>query len=222
MKSQFLLRSQTLFLPQKQVLKPYYPEAMATTTRDLKIHLSKRQRGLRICLCVSSLVILVAAILILIFTIFKPKDPSVFVNPVDLENFQVLSPNSSGAPLNLVITIQNPNYASFKNRNGSGYLKYGDTIIAEIPLESRLFPARSTTNVSTTANIQTEKLLKDPNFMVAVEGGAFNMTSEAKLSGKVRMAKIIRLKAKVYLSCTISLNISAFQTASTCISKLKL
>ncbi|XP_027908949.1 uncharacterized protein LOC114168364 [Vigna unguiculata] len=185
-------------------------------------HLLKRRRGLRICLCLSSLLILVAVIMILIFTIFKPKDPSVFVHPVDLKHFQVLSPNSRGAPLALVITIQNPNYASFKHRNCSGYLKYGDTIIAGIPLEQRSYPARSTTDVTTTADIQTHKLIKDPNFLSAVEGGVFNMTSEAKLSGKVRMANIIRLKAKVYLSCTISLNISAFQTTSTCISKLKL
>ncbi|WVZ03334.1 hypothetical protein V8G54_024140 [Vigna mungo] len=218
MRSEYDLRSTTLFYLQKPVLKPYYPEAMAS--RDLK--LLKRQRSIRICVCVSSLLILIAVIMILIFAIFKPKNPLVYVNPVDLENFQVLTPNSSSAPLPLVITIQNPNYATFKNRISSGYLKYGDTIIGKIPLESRSYPPRSITNVTATANIQTDLLLKDPNFMSDMEGGGFNMTSEAKLSGKVSVLKFIRLKANVYLSCTISLNLSALQTTSTCVSKLKL
>jgi len=228
MRSPIFFRSPPLFFPQNQVFfkgsnNPYYPyspEAMAT--RDLKIHLSKRQRGLRICLCVSSLLIIIAVILILIFTLFKPKNPAVFIHPLDLENFQLLTPNSTTAPLGLVITIQNPNYARFKHGNCNGYLKYGDTIIAEIPLGQRSYPARTTTNVTTTANIETEKLIQDSNFWSDIQGGIFNMTAEAKLSGKVRMVKIIRHKAKISISCAISLNMTAIRATSTCISKIKL
>ncbi|KAK7342132.1 hypothetical protein VNO80_25075 [Phaseolus coccineus] len=221
MRSQFFLSSPTLFFPQKQVFKsyPYYPEAMATS--DLKNHLLKRQRGLKICLCVSSLLIIIVVIAILIFTIFKPKNPAVFIHPLDLEHFQLLT-DSSSAPLGMVITVVNPNYARFKHRNCSGYLKYGDKIIAEVPFGTRSYPARSTTNLTTTADIETEKLIKDPKFWSKIEGGVFNMTAEASLSGKVSMVKIISLKAKIYISCAISLNLTAVHATSTCISKIKL
>lgn len=222
MRSQFFFSSPTLFFPQKQVLKScylYYPEAMATS--DLKTNLLKRQRGLKICLCVSSLLIIIVVIAIIIFTIFKPKNPAVFIHPLDLEHFQLVS-DSSRAPLGMVITVVNPNYARFKHRNCSGYLKYGDKIIAEVPFGTRSYPSRSTTNLTTTADIETEKLIEDPNFGSEIEGGIFNMTAEAKLSGKVSMVKIISLKAKIYISCVISLNITAVHATSTCITKIKL
>ncbi|KAK7404917.1 hypothetical protein VNO78_05968 [Psophocarpus tetragonolobus] len=181
-------------------------------------------RGFKICLLVSSLFFIIVAIVIvtLILTMFKPKNPDIFINPVDLENFQLLTPNSTTAPLDMVVTIVNPNYGSFKQVNSGAHLKYRDTIIAEVPLEARLFPARTTTNVSTSADITTEKLIADPNFWSDVEGGVFNLTAEAVLDGKVTMIKIFKLKAKIYIHCGISFNITAVDASSSCISKIKL
>ncbi|CAJ1979030.1 unnamed protein product [Sphenostylis stenocarpa] len=191
-------------------------------SKDLRIHLSKNHNLIKICLGVSALLIIILVIVLLIFTIFKPRNPTVSVHPLHLEHFQLLSPNSSIAPLGLVITIENPNYASFKHGNCSGYVKYRGIVIAEAPFGARSYPARSTTNVTTTADIETAKLINDPNFWSDIAGGVFNLTSEAKISGKVSMIKIIRLKAKIYLSCGISLNITAVNATSSCMSKLKL
>lgn len=217
--SQFFLRTPALFFPHKQVCKgnnlyyPHYPKSEKMATR-----------GLKICLAVSSLFLIILAIVIvtLILTIFKPKNPDIFLHPVDLENFQLLSPNTTSAPLGIVITIVNPNYGNFKYVNSSGYLKYRDTIIAEVPLGIRSFPARSTTNVSTTVGIMTDKLIQDPKFLSDIEGGVFNLTAEATLPGKVTMIKILRLKAKIYISCGVSFNIIAVDASSRCMSKIKL
>ena len=132
------------------------------------------------------------------------------------------APNTTSAPLGIVITIVNPNYGNFKYVNSSGYLKYRDTIIAEVPLGIRSFPARSTTNVSTTVGIMTDKLIQDPKFLSDIEGGVFNLTAEATLPGKVTMIKILRLKAKIYISCGVSFNIIAVDASSRCMSKIKL
>ncbi|RDX71838.1 hypothetical protein CR513_48756, partial [Mucuna pruriens] len=217
--SQILLRAPALIFPQKLVCKgnnpycPYYPEAETMATRSLKI-----------CLAITTLLFIIVATVIvtLILTIFKPKNPVISIHPIDLENFQLLSPNSTSAPLGMVITIVNPNYGSFKYVNSTGYLKYHDTVIAEVPLETRLVPARSTTNVSTSAAIMTRKLIDDINFLQDVEVGAFNLTSTATLAGKVTVIKILRRKAKVYVTCDISFNITSVDFVSTCMSKIKL
>lgn len=210
----------SLIFPQKQFSKGqnlyclHYPKAETMATK----------RSLKICLALSSIFFIIVAIVIvtLILTIFKPRNPGIFLYPVDLEDLQLFSPNSTSTPLDLVITIVNPNYGSFKYIDSKGYLKYRDNIIAEAPLVTRSVPARSTTNVSTTAGIITRKLMDDPKFFSDIEGGVFNLTAKATLPGKVTMIKILRLKAKVYISCDISLNITALDTASNCVSKIKL
>nr|KYP37000.1 hypothetical protein KK1_041841 [Cajanus cajan] len=181
-------------------------------------------KGHKICLALSSLflIILAIAIVSLILTIFKPKNPDIFIHPVDLENFQLFSSNSTSAPLGMVITIVNTNYGSFRYKNATGYLKYRGTIVAEVPFETRSIPARSITNMSTSAGIMTAKLINDSKFWSDIEVGVLNLTSQATLAGKVTMLKILRIKAKVLISCGITFNITAVDAASTCRSKIKI
>ncbi|KAJ1404335.1 Late embryogenesis abundant protein [Sesbania bispinosa] len=192
---------------------PYYypePETMCT-------------RGLKICLAVTSFFLVIVAILILILslTIFKPKDPYVSVHPVGLENLDLFSTNSTSVPLDMVITIVNPNYGGFKWENSTGYLKYQDTIIAKVPIETKSIPAHSMTNVSTSAGLMSGKLTSDSKFWSDIEDGGLNFTSNATLHGKVHMLKVFKLKATVYISCDISFNISSMSSDSSCISKIK-
>lgn len=195
---------------------PYnsYPESKTMATR----------RGLRICSIVSAIFLIVAAtvILTLFLTIFKVKDPVVSVHPVGLENIQFFQPNSTTVPLGMIITIMNPNYGAFKSKNTTGYLKYRDTVVAEVPLERKTIPARGTVNVSTSAGLMSGKLIADEIFLTDVADGSFNLTAKAILPGKVHMLKVFKLKATVNISCDISLNISSMSTDSSCITKIKL
>lgn len=184
-----------------------------------------RRRGLKMCLAVSAVLLIIIATVIVTLsqTIFKPRDPGVSIHLVGLENFQLFSPNSTTEPLGLVITVVNPNYGSFEYINSIGYLNYRHTIIAEVPMESRSIPARSKINMTTSAGIMTQKMISVPKFWSDVDTGAFNLTSNATLPGKVNMLRIIKLKATVYISCDIYFNITAMNADnSICVSKLKL
>ncbi|KAL2328336.1 hypothetical protein Fmac_021763 [Flemingia macrophylla] len=181
-------------------------------------------KGHKICLAMSTLFLIIVAIVIvtLILTMFKPRNPDIFIHPVDIEDFQLLSANATCAPLGMVITIVNKNYGSFRYKNSTGYIKYRGTIIAEVPFETRSIPARSITNVSTSSDIMTGKLINDSNFWSDIEDGVFNMTSQATLAGKVNLVKILRIKAKVYISCGITFNLTAMDVGSSCRSKIKI
>ncbi|KAH1218774.1 Late embryogenesis abundant protein [Glycine max] len=152
-------------------------------------------RGLKICLAVSLLLLIIftIAIVTLFMTIFKPKNPEITVHPVGLEDFQSsFSPNLTlNVTLGMIITIRNPNYGSFQYINSTSYVKFHDTVVAEVPIEAELVPARSQINVNTSADFMVAKLINDPNFLSDVLGGTLNFTSTIALPGKARTTFVL-------------------------------
>lgn len=184
-------------------------------------------RGLRICLCVSALFLIIVSIVIvtLSLTIFKPKNPLISVHLAGFDHSQFfLLPNlTTNVSLGMVITIANPNHGSFKYRDSIGHINYRDTIVGEVPMGAELVPARSEINVSTSADFMVGKLIHDPNFWSdIIPGSSFNLTSTAELPGKAIILKFIKLKATGYSLCDISVNISSNDVRSSCISRIKL
>ncbi|KAI4305122.1 hypothetical protein L6164_028508 [Bauhinia variegata] len=184
-------------------------------------------RGIKICLGVSALLTLIftTVIVTLIFTIFKPKDPIITIHPVDIENINQLSFGSNvtiNVTLDMDITVQNPNYASFRCHNSTGYVNYHDIVVAEVPMKAQLIPARSKINLTTSADFMVGKLIEDPNFWLDFANGTLNFTSMATLPGKMTMLKIIKFKGTVNNWCDISVNISSKAVESKCLSKIKL
>lgn len=183
-------------------------------------------RGLKICLAMSLLFLIIVAIVIvaLFFTIFRPKDPNIIVHPVGFENFNpsLLTNVTANVSLGMLITIENSNYENFEYPNATGYIKFHDTVVGQVPIVGELVPPRSQINVNTSANFMVSKLINDPNFLSDFLSGIVNFTSTASLPGKAHMLKIIKFKATVYSSCDISLNITSRNVDSKCISKIKL
>lgn len=180
-------------------------------------------RGLKICLAISTIFFIIVSIvtLTLIFTVFKPKEPTINVH---FAPFNFLSPNiAMNVTLGMVITIGNPNYGSFKYQNSTSYITYNDTIVGSVPIESKLVPARSEINVTTYANFMVGKLIQNPNFWSdIVHGMEFTLQSTTELPGKAIVLKYIKLKAMAYSSCHISVNITSNDVGSNCISRIKL
>jgi len=181
------------------------------------------KRGLKICLLVSIIFLIIVAtvILSLVFTIFKPKNPDVHVYPIGLENLQFLQPNVTSVPLHLVVTIFNPNYGTYKTKNTTGYLHYQDTLVAIAPVGPKKLPGHRTTNVSATAGLMSVELISNDKFLVDVADGSFNLTAKAIFHGKVHMSKVFKVKATVNISCDIFFNITSLHTDSYCITKIK-
>ncbi|KAI4305128.1 hypothetical protein L6164_028514 [Bauhinia variegata] len=120
------------------------------------------------------------------------------------------------------ITIENPNYASFRYHNSTAYVNYHDLVVSEVPMKAQLIPARSKINLTTSADFMVGKLIEDPNFWSDFAYGTLNLTSTATLPGKVTMLKIIKFKGTVNNGCDISVNISSMAVESKCLSKIKL
>ena len=181
-------------------------------------------RGLKICLGVSALFLIIATTVIvtLIFTVFKLKDPEILVHPIGLENISLSPGLALNVSLSTLITIVNPNYGGFRYINSTGYVNYDGNVVAEIPLVTNFVPARSKINVNTAADFMVQKLINDPKFWVDVASGTLNLTSSATMPGKASILKAIKLKAMAYSWCNFSFNIISKHVDSKCVSKIKL
>ncbi|KAJ0052280.1 hypothetical protein Pint_02057 [Pistacia integerrima] len=179
------------------------------------------RKGLKICGIVTAIFIAILVIVIttLSLTIFKPKDPDITANPVGLRN---ISFSSLNVTIDMMVTIDNRNYGSFKFQNSTAYINYRGDIVAEVPLEEELVPARGKINITTSAVIEAEKLIINPNFWNDVEAGSLNMTSTATLHGQVNVFKIFKLHARTVSICSITIWIDTQSLESKCRSKVKL
>ncbi|BFG26153.1 hypothetical protein CerSpe_124270 [Prunus speciosa] len=184
------------------------------------------RRGLKICCGITAifLVIVVIVLTTLSLTLFKPKDPKINAKPVGLENIQFsLFPNVTlNVTLGMLITIENRNYGSFKYKNSTAYVHYRNSVVAEVPIEGELVPARGKINMTTSVDLKGETIISNPNFMADVTSGSLNMTSTASLHGKVSLLKIFKFPATAFSTCDISFFILTKSIDSKCTSKIKL
>ncbi|KAM7271242.1 hypothetical protein ACFE04_030456 [Oxalis oulophora] len=188
--------------------------------------IEKSRKSVKICCAATTVIILVhiLVIVLLSLTIFKPKRPEITANPTGLENIQFggFSNMSANVTLGMFITIQNKNYGSFKFQNNTAYIDYHGTIVAEVPIEGHLVPARSKINITASANFMTKKLITSPYLFQDIETGSLNFTSTAIFHGKLKMFKVLKIGANAYSTCDISLFIISKNAVSVCHSKIKL
>lgn len=183
-------------------------------------------RGLKVCCIVTTIVLVIALIVmtILALTVFKPKQPEIDVRPIGLENIQYsLFPNVTlNVTVGMVVTINNRNYGSFSFKNTTAYVTYHDTVVALVPIEHALVPARGKINITTSVDLMGDKLVSNPHFMEDAINGNFNLISTADLHGKVRVLKFVKFRATAFSTCDISFSIQSKQIDSKCKSKLKM
>ncbi|KAK7324785.1 hypothetical protein VNO77_28629 [Canavalia gladiata] len=181
-------------------------------------------RGGKICIGVSLILVIAIGTVIatLSLTIFKIRDPVISIHPVGLENLKFSLNFSSNVSLGMILTMGNPNYASFEFKNSISHVNFHKNVVADVPIQGEVVPARGTINVTTSAGLMVEKLILDPDFFTDISTGYLNLTSTSVLPGIARVLKIIKLKATTYSSCNISMEIHTKAVSSNCIAKLKL
>lgn len=185
----------------------------------------RSRKCLKICCgtTVALLVIFIIVSIVLYFTVFKPKDPTIIAHPTKLENLQVqLLPNISiNATLVLTLTIDNRNYGGFDFKDSIAYVYYRGMLIAEVPVEHSDVPARASFTMTTRANITGGQMATDPNFYNDIGTGHLNFTSTSVMHGKVSVLKIVKVGAKVDNFCEISVDILTQEVYPKCHSKVK-
>lgn len=203
------------------MLSAFPVRRLATMSGSEKFH-----KRLKICCGVALILLIVFVVisLILYFAMLKPKEPHVTPHPASLENIQlrIFPKFRLNVTLGMVITIRNPNYGSFKYKNTKAYISYRGTIIAEVPIEPEVVPARGELNIRTYASVTADKLVLNHHFLRDLVTGRFDLTSSATLQGTVSVLKVFKLRAEVFSTCDISIVVLTQGLESKCESKIRL
>ncbi|KAE8657386.1 putative Melanoma inhibitory activity protein 3 [Hibiscus syriacus] len=190
---------------------------------------AKASRGIKICCGVAAIFIVIVAIvfLILALTVFKPKNPEIVVYPLGLEDIGlglrgILNASAINATVSMVIAVNNRNYGSFKFKNTTGFINYRGDIVATVPIQQSLVPARGKLNISTVADFMVDRLVSNATFWSDVLAGSVNFSSDATVHGKVTMFNALKIHASVPSKCDISIFIRSRTVQSICKTKIKL
>lgn len=188
---------------------------------------NSRKNLIKICCGVTTIILVIMALIFvtLFFTVLKPRHPQIFLHPLNLEKVEVINPFPFrlNARQGLVITIQNPNVASFRIQNSTASVRYHGELVGEIPIGETTVPAKAKLNISVYVEFKVDEILFNPYFLEDFSKSRLNLIAGADLYGKIYMLKkMIKLRAKVYSTCNISIHIFTNIFESSCISRLKI
>lgn len=163
--------------------------------------------------CGATVVALIGVILlvvILAFTVFKPKRPVTTVDTVGLKNLAVsidvlrlrLEINLT---LNVGLSVKNPNKVGFRYKNSSAMLNYRGKLVGEAPIPADKISAGETKPMSLTLTLLADRLLSDSHLYSDVISGEVPLSTYTKISGKVTALKIFRIHVVSTTSCDLTL-----------------
>ncbi|XWS32118.1 hypothetical protein CRYUN_Cryun23aG0133500 [Craigia yunnanensis] len=202
---------------ERDQVKPLAPASNLPTSDDgeAALHLKKvrRKKCIKCCGCIATVMIFQAVvIIILIFTVFRVKDPvikmnGVIVTKLELGNGTTFKPGSNISLL-ADVSVKNPNVASFKYRNTTTTLYYYGTVVGDARGPAGRAKAQRTMRMNITVDIITDRLLASPNFVADLSSGTLTLSSYSGVGGRINMLNIIKKHVTVKMNCSMEVNIS--------------
>ncbi|KAJ4956729.1 hypothetical protein NE237_013512 [Protea cynaroides] len=146
------------------------------------------------------LIFVVMVILIVFFTLFKPKDPKISVNAVQLPTFSI-----SNGTVNFIfsqyISVRNPNRATFTHYDSSLQLLYSGNQVGFMFIPAGNIDAGRTKYMSATFSVQSFPLMVAPATTTTANAGptvtdgfdGFRIGPTLELESRMRMAGRVRV-----------------------------
>ncbi|KAG5100870.1 hypothetical protein JHK82_045922 [Glycine max] len=165
------------------------------------------------CACpLISLLLIAIVIIVLIFTVFRVKDPVITMNSIKITKLQLVNTMSQqpGANMSLVadVSVKNPNVASFRYSNTTTSLYYHGVIVGEARGPPGRAKARRTLRMNVTIDVITARVVSSPDFVTDLGSGLLTMSSFSRVPGQVKILNLIKRHVVVKMNCTTTFNIS--------------
>ena len=202
---------------ERDQVRPLAPASdLPSDNGEAALHLKKvrRKKCIKYCGCVAALMIIQAVvIIILIFTVFRVKDPIIKMNGVTVTKLELINGTTPkpGSNISLIadVSVKNPNIASFKYKNTTTTLYYYGTVVGDARGSAGSAKARRTMRMNISVDIITDRLLASPNLVADVNSGTLTMSSYSRIGGRVNMLNIIKRHVTVKMNCSMTVNISS-------------
>ncbi|KDP25285.1 hypothetical protein JCGZ_20441 [Jatropha curcas] len=174
------------------------------------------------------LIFVIIIILIVFFTVFKPKDPKISVNAVQLPSFSV-SNNTVNFTFSQYVSVKNPNKASFSHYDSTLQLLYSGSQVGFMFIPAGKIDAGRTQYMAATFAVQSFPLSSSPDAAVnvgptfaggvlpggypSVNGGyrvgpTMEIESRIHMAGRVRVLHIFTHHVEAKAGCRVAIAVS--------------
>jgi len=167
---------------------------------------SHRQRLLRYGRCCTPiLAIITVAILVVSFTVFKVREPTMKLNSISLGEIDLTKNVSVMAD----VSVKNPNTLAFKFSSSKTSLLYGSREVGLAYGPPGTVGAHRTLRTNVTVDVITDRLLSDSAFMVNMASGSLELETSTMVWGKVTILGMFKRHVDVMMNCTVSVSIAS-------------
>jgi len=170
----------------------------------------RRKRNMR-CLCyiVAGVILQTAIILVFVLTVMRIRNPKVRLGDVTIESLSTNSSSSSPSfsmKLHAQVTVKNTNFGNFKFQNTTATITYRGSPVGEVAIEKARARARSTKKLNITVSLSSQKVSLKSQLGSDINSGKVTLSSQATLSGKIHLFKVIKKKKSAKMNCTMDVN----------------
>ncbi|XP_073004942.1 uncharacterized protein [Typha latifolia] len=177
------------------------------------------KKGIKICCTVTGILIilLVAILVILYYTVFKPTTPEIVTSLVNVEyvDFRLL-PLAFNLTLGVEIVVKNRNFAGFEYGGSTTTVSYHGNYVGFAPMEAGMIHARRTETIHTSVQILASKVAASRFFPFDLASGGLNFTSSSSFGGKVIIVGLFKLHGWAEAVCYVRVQIFSGSRTSTC------
>ncbi|TYJ22721.1 hypothetical protein E1A91_A08G144100v1 [Gossypium mustelinum] len=196
--------------------KPLAPVSDLPSSDDGEVALHLKQvRRKKFVKCFGSVaalaIILAVVIIILIFTVFRVKDPIINMNGVAVTSLELINGTIPKPGSNISVTadvsVKNPNVASFNYRNTTTTLYYYGNVVGDARGPPGRAKAHRIVRMNITIDIIVDRILASPNLVMDVRSGMLTMVSYSRVGGRINILNIIKRHVTVKMNCSMTVNI---------------
>ncbi|CAA2996843.1 uncharacterized protein LOC111375478 [Olea europaea var. sylvestris] len=165
------------------------------------------------------LMFIAIVVLIVFFSLFKPKDPKISVNAIQLPSFSI-SNGTVTFTFSQYVTINNPNRAVFTHYDSSLQLLYAGSQVGFMFIPAGKIASGKTQYIAATFSVksfplsanQPESVNSGPNVTDGLSGfrvgPAMEIESRLEMSGRIRVLHFFTHHVEVKSECRVAIAVS--------------
>ncbi|KAI8546197.1 hypothetical protein RHMOL_Rhmol07G0098500 [Rhododendron molle] len=167
------------------------------------------------------LVFVVIVILIVFFTVFKPTEPKISVNSVQLPTFSVANSTTVNFTFSQYVSVKNPNRASFAHYDSTLQLLYAGSQVGFMFIPAGTIRAGGTQYMAATFSVQSFPLYaagaapENVGPVVVTDGSngprvgpTMEIESRMQMAGRVRVLHFFSHNVEAVSDCRVAISVS--------------
>ena len=171
------------------------------------LHMNKRMR--RLAYITALALLQTAVVLVFCLTIMNIRHPKFRIGAINVEKLVISDDNNTAPSLDMKfhaeVSVKNTNFGHYEFDESSISFAYGGAEAGKASIEKEKVRARGTKTMSATAEVEIKA---NSGLKNDVKLGFLTLASQGKLSGKVHLMKVIKLKRAAEMNCTIVINLA--------------